>query len=80
MVMPIRFYQIAVSPFLGPACRFYPTCSEYAHEAILRYGPIKGSILAVRRILKCHPFNAGGIDPVPERAACRHTEDLVETR
>jgi hypothetical protein len=78
MVLPIRLYQIALSPFLGPACRFYPTCSEYALEAILRYGPFKGSLLAVRRVLKCHPYNAGGVDLVPERA-CRNGIDPVDT-
>lgn len=61
----IRAYQLILSPFLGPACRFYPTCSEYALQAVTRHGAIKGSILAVKRILRCHPFNPGGYDPVP---------------
>jgi len=61
----IRFYQQAVSPWLPPACRYYPTCSAYAIEAIERYGFFRGSGLAVKRILRCHPFHAGGYDPVP---------------
>ena len=61
----IRLYQCTLSPVLGPSCRFYPTCSNYAYEAILRYGPLKGLIFALKRIARCHPFNEGGIDPVP---------------
>ncbi|MFO7839395.1 MAG: membrane protein insertion efficiency factor YidD [Desulfosalsimonadaceae bacterium] len=61
----IKFYQIAVSPFLGSTCRFYPSCSAYAYEAVQRYGCIKGIILAVKRICKCHPFHPGGVDHVP---------------
>jgi len=61
----IRVYQVALSPFLGPACRFYPSCSEYAYQAVMRHGPVKGLLLAVKRILRCHPFHPGGVDPVP---------------
>jgi putative membrane protein insertion efficiency factor len=61
----IRFYQKAVSPWLPPACRYYPSCSAYAIEAIERYGFIRGALLAAKRILRCHPFHAGGYDPVP---------------
>jgi putative membrane protein insertion efficiency factor len=61
----IRSYQLILSPILAPACRFYPTCSEYAYQAILRYGPFKGFFLALKRIVKCHPFNPGGIDSIP---------------
>ncbi|MBO9306208.1 membrane protein insertion efficiency factor YidD [Thermomicrobium sp.] len=61
----IRFYQRFISPGLPPACRFYPTCSEYGYEAISRYGIIKGGALTVRRLLRCHPFHPGGYDPVP---------------
>ncbi|MFO7553928.1 MAG: membrane protein insertion efficiency factor YidD [Desulfobacterales bacterium] len=61
----IRAYQLILSPVLAPACRFYPTCSEYAYQSILRYGFIKGFFLTLRRFLKCHPFHPGGIDPVP---------------
>ncbi|HAY40291.1 MAG TPA: membrane protein insertion efficiency factor YidD [Desulfobacteraceae bacterium] len=61
----IRAYQFILSPILAPACRFYPTCSEYAYQSILRYGLLKGFLLASKRILRCHPFHPGGIDPVP---------------
>ncbi|MDR1231956.1 MAG: membrane protein insertion efficiency factor YidD [Spirochaetaceae bacterium] len=61
----IRFYRMAISPYTRPSCRFYPTCSAYALEAVEKYGALKGGYLAVRRILRCHPFHAGGFDPVP---------------
>lgn len=61
----LRAYQYAVSPLLGRSCRFFPTCSDYGIEAIGRYGAIKGSYLAVRRVLRCHPWHPGGYDPVP---------------
>jgi hypothetical protein len=61
----IKIYQLVLSPVIGPACRFYPSCSEYAIEAVTKYGALKGGYLAARRILRCHPFNPGGIDPVP---------------
>lgn len=61
----IRFYQVGMSPLFGRRCRFHPTCSEYARQAIARYGPWAGGALAVRRIVRCHPFNPGGYDPVP---------------
>lgn len=61
----IRFYQRQISPGLPPSCRFTPTCSEYARQAIEKYGALKGTYLAVRRLLKCHPFHPGGYDPVP---------------
>ena len=61
----IRYYQKAISPLVPPSCRFYPSCSAYAAEAIDKYGFLRGSLLAVKRILRCHPFNPGGYDPVP---------------
>ncbi|MBX9962324.1 MAG: membrane protein insertion efficiency factor YidD [Burkholderiales bacterium] len=61
----IRVYQWTVSPLLPPACRFYPSCSHYAQEAVHRHGAMRGSWLAVRRIARCHPWCAGGHDPVP---------------
>lgn len=61
----IKAYRYLLSPLLGPSCRFYPTCSAYAVEAIDTHGALRGSWLAVRRILKCHPWHPGGIDPVP---------------
>ncbi len=61
----IRVYQYTLSPFLGPSCRFHPSCSEYAYQAIMRHGPLRGLLLAIKRILRCHPFHPGGVDPVP---------------
>jgi len=60
----IRFYQRCVSPLFPPSCRFYPTCSQYTLEAIKKYGLIKGGYLGIKRILRCHPFNPGGYDPL----------------
>jgi len=62
----IRGYQLGVSPMLGPRCRFYPSCSCYAHTAIERYGVVRGGWLGLRRLLRCHPFREGGYDPVPD--------------
>ena len=62
----IRLYQLLLSPLLGANCRFEPTCSVYATEAIKRYGVIKGGYLSFRRLIKCHPFHEGGYDPVPQ--------------
>ena len=61
----IRFYQRQISPLLPPRCRYIPTCSEYALEAVEKYGAVKGSWLAAKRILRCNPFHKGGYDPVP---------------
>jgi hypothetical protein len=61
----IRCYQLSMSPLLGRHCRFYPTCSSYTYEAIKKYGFLKGTILGGKRLLKCHPFHPGGIDPIP---------------
>jgi uncharacterized protein len=63
----VTLYQRLVSPLFPPSCRFVPTCSQYAKEAILKHGLARGSYLAARRILRCHPLNPGGYDPVPER-------------
>lgn len=65
----LRFYRAAISPALGPACRFEPTCSVYAQQAIERFGILRGSALALRRILRCHPFARAGLDPVPATPA-----------
>jgi hypothetical protein len=63
----IRGYQLGVSPLLGPRCRFYPSCSCYAHTAIERFGVLRGLWLGLTRLLRCHPFAEGGYDPVPEK-------------
>jgi len=60
----IKLYQIIISPMKGPTCRFYPTCSQYAALAVEKYGVLKGSWLAIKRIARCHPYNPGGYDPV----------------
>ena len=67
LVMMLRFYKRFISPFLPPACRFTPTCSEYAMEAVMVHGPFRGSTMAALRLLRCHPFHPGGHDPVPPR-------------
>jgi len=67
LVLMLRFYKRFISPFLPPACRFTPTCSEYAMEAIAIHGPLGGSWLAARRLSRCHPFHPGGHDPVPPK-------------
>jgi putative membrane protein insertion efficiency factor len=65
IVVAIRAYQFAISPFLGPTCRFAPSCSDYFITAVRSHGAFRGSWLAVRRLLRCHPFHPGGLDPVP---------------
>lgn len=65
LVPLLRAYRYAISPLLGPSCRFHPSCSEYAIEALQRYGAIRGGWLAVRRLLRCHPWHPGGYDPLP---------------
>ena len=66
LIQLIRGYRLLISPLFPPTCRFQPTCSNYAISAITRFGVIKGSFLAVKRILRCHPFHPGGYDPVPK--------------
>lgn len=65
LILPIRFYRACISPMFPPACRFTPTCSEYAIQALRKHGPIKGLWLSIRRILRCHPWGGNGYDPVP---------------
>lgn len=65
LLLLVRAYQLGISPYLGQNCRFYPTCSNYAREAIGTHGALAGSALAAKRLCKCHPWHAGGVDPVP---------------
>jgi len=65
----IRAYQLLLAPVLPPSCRYYPSCSHYAAEAINRHGPLHGLYLAARRLLRCHPWGGSGYDPVPDRGA-----------
>jgi putative membrane protein insertion efficiency factor len=74
--VPIRLYRYCISPLLPPACRFVPTCSEYALEAIEVHGVLRGGVLTLRRLLRCGPWSAGGYDPVPERRSKSHIPDL----
>ena len=69
LMILIRVYQWTLSPMLGARCRFYPSCSCYAHEAIQRHGALAGTWLAAKRLARCHPFAAGGYDPVPDERA-----------
>jgi uncharacterized protein len=67
LIAIIKFYKYFISPLLGSNCRFYPSCSSYSLEAIQRHGAFIGSYLTLKRLLKCHPFHQGGIDPVPDK-------------
>ena len=73
----IRGYQVAISPLLPPSCRFYPSCSQYAYEAIGRYGLLKGGAKAAWRILRCNPWNDGGYDPVDPADRDRHEQAVA---
>ena len=70
----IRAYQVVLSPLLGPNCRYYPTCSQYAIDAIETHGSLRGTWLAIKRISRCHPWHEGGFDPVPGRCL-KHSHD-----
>ncbi|GAT63157.1 membrane protein insertion efficiency factor YidD [Paludibacter jiangxiensis] len=65
VLLPIYFYRYCISPLKPPTCRYTPTCSQYAVEAVRKHGPLKGMVLAVKRILRCHPWGGHGYDPVP---------------
>lgn len=72
MVAGLRGYQRLISPLLGSRCRFHPTCSQYAIEALSRFGAVRGAYLALRRVLRCHPWHDGGMDPLPADFTWRH--------
>ncbi|MDX1598373.1 MAG: membrane protein insertion efficiency factor YidD [Marinobacter sp.] len=83
LLLPIRFYQYAISPLMVSHCRHYPTCSQYAVEAITYHGAIKGLFLATGRLLRCHPWAEGGYDPVPGTDHCgqaSHSHNTNQTK
>jgi putative membrane protein insertion efficiency factor len=73
LLLIIRGYQVFISPFLGQNCRFYPSCSCYAHEALQKHGVLKGTVLSIKRIVKCQPLHPGGIDLVPDNGKTDNT-------
>lgn len=79
-MLPIRLYKNLISPVLPPSCRFYPTCSSYALEAVEKHGALKGGLLAAKRISRCHPFNPGGYDPVPGTENTNHNKEISPKR
>ena len=80
VILPIRGYQFFISPLLGPRCRFYPSCSQYAIEALQSHGAFKGLWLSLQRILRCHPLNPGGFDPVPPNAGGDGMNQIAPTK
>ena len=78
-VLAILLYRITLSPFIGGQCRFEPTCSRYSLEAFRRFGPARGFLLTLRRIGRCHPFHAGGYDPVPLEPPCTKGQQAVDS-
>ena len=72
LLLPIRFYQYCLSPFIPSRCRYHPTCSEYAAQAITQHGTSKGGLLALKRLLRCHPWGRSGYDPVPDICSAKH--------
>jgi uncharacterized protein len=77
-MLAIKGYRLLISPLLPPSCRFYPSCSAYALEAVQVHGAMRGSWLAVRRLSRCHPFHAGGFDPVPPARPARERRQQVD--
>ena len=78
LLFSIRLYQLSLRPWLGHHCRFYPSCSDYAAQAIQAHGSLRGGLMAVRRLLRCHPWHAGGLDPVPDSLGTTSFRDLRE--
>ncbi len=79
LIAIIKFYKYFISPLLGSNCRFYPSCSSYSLEALQNHGAIIGSYLTLKRLLKCHPFHQGGIDPVPEKFGNKNGQYKIYT-
>ena len=77
MLVLIRGYQLLISPFFPPSCRYYPSCSEYARQAVVRHGPLRGGWLALRRLLRCHPWGSWGYDPVPDPVSDRTSDPVA---
>jgi putative membrane protein insertion efficiency factor len=80
LILLLRGYRYAISPLYGQVCRYHPTCSAYALEAVTEHGSLRGSWLAVRRIARCHPWAAGGLDPVPPRRTDQHGPSRTRTQ
>jgi len=80
LLFMLRAYQAMLSPLMPSACKFYPTCSQYAHEAVARFGARRGAWLALKRLLRCRPFHAGGFDPVPDADEHACASDSDETK
>lgn len=85
LLLPVIFYQKFITPYTPPSCRFTPTCSEYARQALLKHGPVKGLLMAVWRVLRCNPWGGSGYDPVPEhfgqafrRRSTNHRQKIKE--
>ena len=78
LLLMLRAYQLGLSPYLGQNCRFYPTCSNYAREAIDGHGALAGLAMAAKRLCKCHPWHVGGVDPVPTVSAETASSDAIE--
>jgi hypothetical protein len=77
--LPVWAWRLLVAPLLGPRCRFQPSCSAYALEALQRHGPGRGGLLALRRLARCHPWGGSGYDPVPAPAPCEHSHRTAPT-
>ena len=78
LIAIIRLYRALISPLFPPSCRFQPTCSQYAIEAVEKFGVLTGTWLAIKRVLRCHPFHPGGYDPVPDRHPIKNNTKLKE--
>ncbi|MEO6353441.1 MAG: membrane protein insertion efficiency factor YidD [Oxalobacteraceae bacterium] len=78
LLLLLRVYKLCISPFLGQNCRFFPSCSDYAGQAVREHGALKGSALATKRLCKCHPWHPGGFDPVPGKPPESHSADASD--